>query len=127
MLEDIIDLLVLTPTIPPSFNDSFVVTMDGEVSVTLVSATEEADKTLEANSFCPSDVSFSAEHLPTGYESPGSPAAVDDNGNTHSRTCIRECPTVEQFSRSGMPRPRNGHCRTETHHPRSLAIPLTGE
>jgi hypothetical protein len=84
MLEDIVDVLVLTPTIPPTFNNSFVVAMNGEVSVTLISATEEADKTFEANSFCPSDVSFSAEHLPTRYEPPSSPVAPDDDGDAHS-------------------------------------------
>jgi hypothetical protein len=84
MLEDIADMLVPTPTIPPTFNNSFVVAVNGEVSVTLISATEEADKTFEANSFCPSDVSFSAEHLPTRYEPPSSPVAPDDDGDGHS-------------------------------------------
>jgi hypothetical protein len=67
----------------------------------LVSAAEEADKTFEANSFCPSNVSFSVECLPARYESPSSPTALDDDGNADSRARVRERPNIEQFNRSG--------------------------
>jgi hypothetical protein len=90
--KDLIDSTIAAVAIPPSFDHSFVVSGYGKVLASCASVAEVADKTLEANSFGPTDVSFTVESLPSKDEFPSSPSALDNNAN--ARTCIRECPKV---------------------------------
>ena len=57
--EYFVDGFVPASTVPPSLNNSLVVTVNGEVPASCASTEEVADKTLEANSFRPSNVPLS--------------------------------------------------------------------
>ena len=59
VFENLINGSILAPAIPQPFDNSFVVTIYGEVLASCVCAPEVVDKTLEANSFCPTDVPLS--------------------------------------------------------------------
>jgi hypothetical protein len=86
--EDVVDGAVTTPSVPPSFNDPFVIPIEGEVSANLISTAEETDETFEPNSFHPSDVSLAVQGLRARDESPGSPPSMGNDGNTDARAHI---------------------------------------
>jgi hypothetical protein len=82
--EDVVDWLAPASPVPPAFNDSFVVTIDSEVSGFMLLVAEKAGNKFEANSLCPADISFSVQGLPAGDESPCSPFTLDDDGNPNT-------------------------------------------
>jgi hypothetical protein len=92
--EDFVDSAIAAPTVPPSLDHSFVVSVYGKVPANCASVTEVADKTLEANSFGPTDVPLTIEGLPSGDEPPSSPSALDSDGDPNARACIRERPKI---------------------------------
>ena len=99
LLEDFVDGTVVTLTILPTLNHSLVVSMDDEVPYSMARVVEVAYQTLEANSFCPSDILLSMESLPSWNKPPGPPPTQDNDGNSEGRACIRECANVEQLNR----------------------------
>jgi hypothetical protein len=57
--EYFVDGPVPAPAIPPSFNDSIVIPVGQVVLSTIINAAEQADETLESNSFSPADIARS--------------------------------------------------------------------
>ena len=94
LFEDLIDGAIAALTIPPSLNHSFVVSVYGKVPANCASVMEVADKTLKASSFGATNVLLTIEGLPSRDEPPSSPSALDDDGDTDARACIRECPKI---------------------------------
>ena len=70
---------ISTPSFPPAFDDPSIVTEDPEVLAWVTDGAESASKKLEANGFCPSDVS--SVDLPTWDETPGPPLAANNNAD----------------------------------------------
>ena len=77
--EDLICLPISASALPPSFDNSFVVSKDPEVLAWLVCCAESASKKLEANGLSLSDIP--AICLPTWDETPCSPFAADNNAD----------------------------------------------
>ena len=100
-LENFVDGAVVTLTIPPTINHSFVVSMDGEMPSNMARVIEVAYLTFEVNSFCPSDISLSVQGLPSWNKPPGPPLTQDNNGNSKTRAHIRKCTNVEQLNEQG--------------------------
>ena len=57
--------------------------------------TEVVDKTLEADSFSPSNVPLTLQSPPAKDEPPGSLSALDDDPNPDARACIRVCAEIK--------------------------------
>jgi hypothetical protein len=57
-LEDGIDLWVATTSLPPSFNDSLVVTIDLDSLGPSIEFRKGSNKKFKSNSFCPADISL---------------------------------------------------------------------
>ena len=97
-LENFIDGVVVTLTILPTLNHSFVVSMDGEVASNEARVIEVAYQTFEANSFHPSNISLSMQGLPPWNEPPGPPLTQDHDGDSKTRAPIRERANVKQLN-----------------------------
>jgi len=79
--EDKICLDVMTPAFPPSFHNSDIVAIDLEGMWAGVKAEDGLDEQLEADCFCPPDIT--SLRIPTWDEPPGPPSAADDNADAH--------------------------------------------
>lgn len=89
--ENVVGFNVPVPTIPPTFDDSSVVTVDDNVAMRLREKIEGADEELESNGFGPSNVALGAPHaLPVWVECPSTPPFADDDCNAHARAGIRK-------------------------------------
>jgi len=77
--EDLVNGAVATSAIPPTFNHSFVISVDCEVPASSASVVEVADKTFEANSFGPASVLLAVQGLPSWDEPPGPPPTMNNN------------------------------------------------
>ena len=62
--EDFVDCSVVTPPIPPTFNNSPVIPMYHEVPLSLLTVSKGPDQTFESNGFSPADISLSVKSLP---------------------------------------------------------------
>ena len=58
-LENFVDGVVATLTVPPTLDHSFVVSMDGEMPSNVARVVEVVYQTFKANSFHPSNISLS--------------------------------------------------------------------
>ena len=54
-------------------------------------------KTLEANSFSPTNVSLTMQSFPSQDKSPSSPLFLDDDGNANIRAHVREYTGITQL------------------------------
>ena len=91
LTENVVGFNVPVPTIPPTFDDSSVVTVDDNVAMCLREEIEGADEELESNGFGPSNVVLGAMHaLPVWVECPSMPPFTDDDCNAHARAGIRK-------------------------------------
>ena len=95
-LEDLVDGTVATSAIPPTFNHSLVVTVDGKVPSSMVRVVELVYQTSKANSFSPSNVSLSVQGLPSWDEPPGPSLTQDNDSDSEARAHIREHKAVGQ-------------------------------
>ena len=77
--ENLVGLPVSASALPPTFNNSLVVSKDPEVLAWLTGGAESASKKLEANGFSPSDVS--ALCLPSWEEAPHPPPVANNNAD----------------------------------------------
>jgi hypothetical protein len=80
--EHFVGLPIPAPSFPPALDDSSIVSEDPEVLPWLTGRAESASKKLEANSFCPSDVSSVC--LPSWDETPGPPLAANNNADANT-------------------------------------------
>lgn len=77
--EHLVGFPISTPSLPPAFDDSSIVTKDPEVLACrrLADCAESVSKKLEANCFSPSDVPSIC--FPPWDETPGAPLVADAN------------------------------------------------
>ena len=80
--EDFVGLPVSASPFPPPFDNSAVVTEEVEELAGLAGCAESVSEKLEANCFCPSDISTVC--FPAWDETPGTPLATDNNANTNA-------------------------------------------
>ena len=86
VLEDFVCGLVLASGLPPTLDDTSVVTEDLEVSVSGSRWGESEDEDPEANCLCPAN--FPAISFPTWEKSPSSPPAPDCDPNASFQASI---------------------------------------
>jgi len=84
--EDEICVFVAASTFPPAFNNSLIVAKYSEVFSGAAERGESADKKLEANSFCPSNVL--AFRFPPRDEAPCPPPSGNDDPDSNTRAGI---------------------------------------
>ena len=80
-LEDLIDLSVVAPSIPPTFNDSPVIPIYDEVSLPLLIIGKIPDQAFKTDGFCPANVSLPIQCLPSWDKMPGSPLITNGDHN----------------------------------------------
>lgn len=78
--EDSIDSSVAASSVPPTFNDFFVISVCDKAPLSSAIVHEASNKK-ECNSLCPSDVPLPVEGLPSGNEAPCSPVLADGDGD----------------------------------------------
>ena len=88
MPDDTIGRLTSTPGIPPSFNNSLIITEHFKASTRACKLGNGPDEELKANGFSPANVTRAFEGLPSKDEVPGSPSTLDSDGNAKASTCI---------------------------------------
>ena len=93
--EDFVDRMVATPAVPPAFDHSLVVSVDGEVFASWVSVAEVTDKTIKADSFSPADVALILQRPPPRDEPPCPPPSLDNDPNPDARARVRERAEIE--------------------------------
>jgi len=76
-LEDLVASSVAAAPLPPSFNNTLVVSEDLEMNSGGLSIEDGANEELKTNAFCPADVS--SIMVPAWDEFPRSPGAFDDD------------------------------------------------
>jgi hypothetical protein len=79
LFEDFINSVISAPAVPPSFDNTLVVTVDGEMAACCASTVEVTDKTFKAKSLCPANILLTMECLPAWDESPGLPPSASNN------------------------------------------------
>lgn len=95
--EDLINLPVPAPIVPPSLNDSIVIAVDEKVGVAVTLWDEDPNEAFEANGLSPSDVSCSiACCLPSRDEAPCSPPVANGDGDANARARVRERPNIDE-------------------------------
>ena len=100
--ENLVDLSVSAPVVPPPFDNSVVIAVDEKVGVVMALRNENPDEALKTDGFGPSDVSFPVERCcPPRDEAPCSPSVTDRDGDTNSRARIRERSNVDECSWCG--------------------------
>ena len=86
--KDLVKYLVCgsipAPEIPPTFNNSLVVTVDPKVSARASNPGDHPNEEFKANGFCPSNVSGTISLFPTQDEAPSSPSVLDGDGNAEA-------------------------------------------
>jgi hypothetical protein len=82
MLEDVVDGSTAAPSIPPTFDHSFVVAVYGEMPLQLFVIREVSNQAFESEGFGPTDIPMPIESLPAWYKAPGSPSVTDGDGNS---------------------------------------------
>ena len=80
--EDVICFLILTSSLPPTFDNPSIVSKDLEMFSGCADFDESVDKKLKANSFCPSNVSPS--FLPSGDKLPCTPPSINNDADSDS-------------------------------------------
>jgi hypothetical protein len=86
--EDEVGGLVFASEVPPSLDDSFVITVYLKTSARASKPGDCTDEKFETDGLGPTDVTGTVQVLPTGDESPGSPSVFDGDGNPEARACI---------------------------------------
>ena len=81
LTKDSVGSRVLAPMVPPSLNDSFVVTVYFKVSANANKPWDGFDEQLKTDCFGPSDISCAIQGLPSRNETPRSPTVTDGDGN----------------------------------------------
>ena len=77
--EDVICLFVSTSSFPPAFDHPSIIAEDFKVFSRCADCDESADKKLEANSFCPSNVAASS--LLAWDKAPRMPPSCNDDAD----------------------------------------------
>lgn len=95
--EYLVDRMVPTSAIPPTFDHSLVVTVDSEVLASSARVQKVAHQTFEADGFSPADVLMTLQGLPPWNEPPCSPFISDDDPDANSRAHIRECTDIKEL------------------------------
>ncbi|KIK91075.1 hypothetical protein PAXRUDRAFT_13982 [Paxillus rubicundulus Ve08.2h10] len=88
LFEDTIDFRVAAASVPPSFNNTGVVTMNNDMGSHIEENRESADEELKSDGFGPGNVSVALESFPSRDESPGSPAVANCDSDSKARTGI---------------------------------------
>jgi hypothetical protein len=80
-LENSVDGSVPAAPVPPTFDDTFVISVYDEV-VSLFTVLDEApNEAFKCDSFSPSDILLAIKGLPARHEMPCSPSVSDSDGN----------------------------------------------
>jgi hypothetical protein len=82
-LEDSVNRSVPAASVPPTFDDTLVISVYDEVASFLTVLDETPNEAFKPDSFSPSDIPLAVEGLPTRYETPCSPPVADGNGNAN--------------------------------------------
>jgi hypothetical protein len=80
-LENSVDSSVPAAPVPPTFDDTFVISICDEIAGFLTVLDEASNEAFKCDSFSPSDISLAIEGLPAGYEAPCSPSVADGDGD----------------------------------------------
>jgi hypothetical protein len=80
-LENSVDGSVPAAPVPPTFDDTFVISVCDEIVSFFTIFDEASNEAFKCDRFSPSDISLAVKGLPARYETPCSPSVSDGDGN----------------------------------------------
>jgi len=80
-LENSVDCSVPAVPLPPTFDDTFVISVCDEIASFFTISDEASNEAFKCDRFSPSDISLAVEGLPARYKTPCSPSVPDGDGN----------------------------------------------
>jgi len=96
VLENVVDCSVSTTSIPPSFDNSFVVPIKSVMLCSGIECCDRSSEELKSDCFSPSNVVSAVEGFPIWYKSPGPPSVFNNNGDSNPQTGIRESADIDE-------------------------------